>query len=601
MELKNIQVTNFRTIEDQSLNPGKISVLIGPNGSGKSSMLEAISFLLTGKVGSRAPREGTAFAEVSADVMGVPLYRRAGVKSTVKMNGKATTQKSVQQWIENSAGITTDTLRVATSSGMLAAMNSREFSEFLITNKLIPAEIDMDTMTMLCSVTPEALAELEHMLPPAPLKFTMEDIDEAYKHYFSLRPALKKQLSEKKLQANYAGATPTRTLSQIETELASLNAYTAELNAYNKLLRSYNDTIAKRNAAQATLAEIEDKLRTNKTDPVDPNELVFLEGQKKKGVEFVLALNKEAQIVRGNLDMFRRTLANLDKPVCPISAKLICTTDKTAIKEELNELVAQNQALLDGICTKIQKAEAKILAYDARIQDFNTRRDAFRELENLRTRHQTIKSNMPEPGEPPKEPQRIPDADHRIAQLNEERRLIYAIEMAKNAEKEIPALEGELSICEELIELLCPKGGIREKIIAAAFEPLIEHCNEQAKRLKPDFEIGLVSDDGVHIVCKPKGVTNMIPLDAASAGEQLVVMLLILDAINSLSNLGLLVLDDLDKLDAVTLNSLFAMLQDPVIIDNYDHIFVAMVNHEDSMAIIDKYESELTVLDMTRI
>lgn len=154
----------------------------------------------------------------------------------------------------------------------------------------------------------------------------------------------------------------------------------------------------------------------------------------------------------------------------------------------------------------------------------------------------------------------------------------------------MPALEKQLALYDELIDLLCPRGGIREKIIETAFEPLVDHCNERAADLKADFKIGLVSDEGVYITCKPAGVSEMLPLSAVSSGEQLLAMLLILDAINSLSNLGILILDDLDKLDASSLDALFTMLENPEITDPYDHIFVAMVNHEDSLQIINKHK-----------
>lgn len=602
MELKNIEVNNFRTIDHISVTPGKVNVIYGPNGSGKSSLLESVSFLLTGKAGTSVIKDGESAAEISAEVMGVPLFRKIGAKNSVRMNGKATTQKSVQQWIEESTGATSDALRVATSSGMLAAMNSKEFAEFLINNKLIPAEIDMDIVTMLCSVSPAAMEELEHMLPPAPCKFTMAEVEEAYRTAYATRPILKRQIAEKKIQSEYTGMAPTLTLKQIDAELASFSAYNAQLDAYNKLMQQYNAAIAKRKQAQALVADIDAKLRGASAKPVDENELAFLEAQKQKISTNILELSKKVQIIKSNLAMFTKTLENLDKPICPISEKLICTTDKTSIKEELTTLVEQNQGLLSDINEALEKETRKLSTFNDRIKDYNVRKQAFNNLEALIARRKIAEASIPDVPDIPVAPTIIPNSEERIAQLKDERRLIFAMEAAKNAAKELPALEAKLAVYDELVDLLCPKGGIREQIIAAAFEPLIEHCNERAKILKPDFKIDLVSGDGVRITCKPNGVSNMLPVDAVSAGEQLVVMLLLLDAINSLSNLGLLVLDDLDKLDADALDALFTMLQDPAVTAPYDHIFIAMVNHEDSMAIINKHKANINnIIDMAAI
>lgn len=44
-ELKTIVVKNFKSIEDQTLNLGRLNVLIGGNGSGKSNFIEVFRFL----------------------------------------------------------------------------------------------------------------------------------------------------------------------------------------------------------------------------------------------------------------------------------------------------------------------------------------------------------------------------------------------------------------------------------------------------------------------------------------------------------------------------------------------------------------------------
>ena len=600
MELKNLQVVNFRSIEAKSFDPGKVNVIYGPNGSGKSSILEAISFLLTGKAGTNIVKEGAVSAEVSAEVMGVPIYRKGGAKTGVKMAGKTTTAKSLNQFFESAIGATPDTLRVASSSGMLAAMNSRELSTFLVNNNLIPVDIDLEVITMLCSVTPQALAELETMLPPAPIKFTMAEIEEAYKHFSSARPLTKRIISDKRLIAEGAETPPLFTLKQVDDELAAFHAYEAKLDGYNNLMKMYNAAVERRKTAHANLERLDAQIRENKAKPVDPKEIAFLNAQRDKIAADLAAANKKWQVVKNNLEMFGRTLENLDKPVCPISNKLVCTTDKTEIKQELTELVAQNQEMLDELAATIQKSEERIKVFDARIKDYFERQNAYNALETLLARRSAIEASIPEIPEMPVAPTLIPNAAERIATLKEQRSAIFAYEAAIKAKKELPALEAQLAILDELCDLLAPKGGVREQIISAAFGPMIEHCNERAKILKPDFKIGLTADDGVYITCKPHGVKDMLPLDAVSAGEQLVVMLLLLDAINALSGVGLLVLDDLDKLDATALDALFTMLSDPAIRDNYDHIFVAMVNHEDSLAILKKHSACVDVtIDMS--
>ena len=590
MQLSNVRITNFRTIEDVAIDPGKVNVITGANGSGKSSTLEAISFLLTGKAGTNAVREGATCAEVSGDLMGSPIYRKIGSKATVKMNGKATTQKSVQQWIETGSGITMDTIRIATSSGMLASMNGKEFAEYLINNNLIPVEIDMTTLKMFCSISPEAELELGFYLPPDPCKFTAEDIQDAYAQIYAKRPILKKEIAEKTILANFTGMEPVHTLAEIDDELARYANYAATVSTYNKLMQSYMDAKRRRENVQQQIAEVEAKIKSSTAKPVDENEYTFLKQQEEKINQSIMQTTQNIRTIEANLAMFRRTLDNLDKPVCPISEKLICTTDKTEIKEDITTLIGENETMLANANAELAANREKLAGIKSKLSDYEARSKAYRDLQSLYSQRSALLLGVPELPEKPEKPKEIPNAEDAVKALKEERELIFKKEASVKAAKELPALEKQLALYDELIDLLCPRGGIREKIIETAFEPLVDHCNERAADLKADFKIGLVSDEGVYITCKPAGVSEMLPLSAVSSGEQLLAMLLILDAINSLSNLGILILDDLDKLDASSLDALFTMLENPEITDPYDHIFVAMVNHEDSLQIINKHK-----------
>ena len=60
MKIQKLQINKFRGIVDLILTPGEESlVLWGPNGSGKSAVVDAIDFLLTGKI-ARLLGEGTS-------------------------------------------------------------------------------------------------------------------------------------------------------------------------------------------------------------------------------------------------------------------------------------------------------------------------------------------------------------------------------------------------------------------------------------------------------------------------------------------------------------------------------------------------------------
>lgn len=595
MQLHNLKITNFRTIEEMSFNPGKINVITGPNGAGKSSILEAISFLLTGKAGADVVRKGAAFAEVSGTVNGGDIARKKGKEMSIKMNGKLTTQKSFQQWVEDATGITADTLRVATSSGMLASMNSRELAEYLINNNLIPVEIDMATLKMLCTISEKAETELNKYLPPEPCTFTTDDVQQAYEAFYAMRPTLKKQIAEMKAKASGAAdATPMRTMDEVDKDIAKLSAYGTEVAAYNKLLAAYQDAKRRREAAEKQIAEMEVQVKNANLSAPDAQELEKLQAEAKVLMTEQIGYYKQViQTSTANLSMFKRTLENLDKPICPISEKLICTTDKTGIKEDLTVLVKENEARIEETNRLLNAANEKLDAVNKRIDEFHKQERAYMTLQNTVMRIDAMSRSLPVVPSKPERPVEIPDAENTMRKLKQERDSIIAKGIAAKAAEEIPAIQEKLDICEELVKLLSPKGGLREQIIKAAFEPLVEHCNERAAKLGRDFEIDLVANDGIVIMCKPAGTTEFLPLEAVSSGEQLLAMMLILDAIESLSGLGIMVLDDLDKLDADALDALFSLLGELDFADSYDHIFVAMVNHEDALRVIENHKESI--------
>ncbi len=59
MRLIELEIQNMRGIRSLKLHPGgRNMIVLGPNGSGKSAVVEAVHFLLTGKI-SRLTGEGT--------------------------------------------------------------------------------------------------------------------------------------------------------------------------------------------------------------------------------------------------------------------------------------------------------------------------------------------------------------------------------------------------------------------------------------------------------------------------------------------------------------------------------------------------------------
>ena len=595
MKIENLTIKNFKGITDFSPTLGKVNVVVGPNGSGKSSFLESIHFLFTGEIPSNALKLGATEGCVEANILYNNIYRGFGSKKTAKFNGKTTTQKSIAEFIATNSGVDICSLKTLTSSEALSSIVNGEFTDYLVSSGLIPAEIDFDILKKYCPLSPDAEVELLMILPPAPERFGMKEIDEAYSHFFNYRKNLKATIAETKAKAKFEDKLPVMSLAQIDERLNKASFYASERKTYETLLEIHNKAVATYNDIQIKVKAIDEELKKHPVTTVDKSEGEFLQKQQVKLTNDLSSCNATITTLQYNIRTFERTLEGLEKPVCPISDKLVCTTDKTLVKEEVISLIDSNKVELEKAINQKKVIEEKIATILAKIKEFNSKLDAIREVEGLFAKRKALLSSLPEIPTKPVEPKIKPLSVAEKTQLIKDKETVMRHKMSQEAEAKVSELEDKLKLCEELITLLSPKKGLREKIIELAIKPIVSHANERAKELKVNFKIDLISDNGIKLVYNKDTSehSEMLPLDNASSGEQLYCLLLIADALNSLSGVGVMIIDDLDKLDNEALNSLFKFLSTPTLLDNYDHIFLSMVNHSDSLDILSKH----TIID----
>ena len=176
---------------------------------------------------------------------------------------------------------------------------------------------------------------------------------------------------------------PVHTLAEIDDELARYANYAATVSTYNKLMQSYMDAKRRRENVQQQIAEVEAKIKSSTAKPVDENEYTFLKQQEEKINQSIMQTTQNIRTIEANLAMFRRTLDNLDKPVCPISEKLICTTDKTEIKEDITTLIGENETMLANANAELAANREKLAGIKSKLSDYEARSKAYRDLQSL--------------------------------------------------------------------------------------------------------------------------------------------------------------------------------------------------------------------------
>lgn len=593
MEIKNVKINDFKGLSYFELDePKKCTAIIGANGKGKSSILDAVRVLVTGNVPANPVRSGQMKAIVSGNLCGYDIEYHMGAKNSVRLNGKATTKKSVLKLLEEETKVTSDTMEIATSSSILSAMNAGQLSDFLVGNKLIPAEITLEDLFTVCVVDAESKEILQRELPPAPAKFTLDDIGALYDKLFAERTVLKQKLKEQQALANYTEAPPVYTLTNVNKELDKLKTHQAEVDAYHKLMKAYTNAETNRNTIVRRIKEIEETISKTPIVSLDPAELKQLNESLDRANAEIYRVRETYATIKSNVSIFQKTLNSLDSPVCPISEKLICSTDKSLAKAEISELLAKNEAEKKKCEDTIETLNHRIKTINEKKKDFENRCEHNRKIRQMYEQRKHLMDTMPSLPEKPEKPAADEDVAERRKLLENRHAECTRYEQSLIAAKEAEKIEKHISIYNNLLKILSPKGGIREIIVEIALDPLIKQCNKRAAQLRMNFEVGLKADNGVHIVYKPDITTcsEYLPLNSASSGEQAYALFLVMDALNSLTGLGILVLDDLDKLDVNALDSFFSLLSEKDVSDEYNHIFIAMVNHTDSIEVLNKHK-----------
>ena len=65
-------------------------------------------------------------------------------------------------------------------------------------------------------------------------------------------------------------------------------------------------------------------------------------------------MNCGLMVIERNIKLFHTTLSSLDKPVCPISDQLVCSTDKTDVREEVSAALQNNHLLRSSLKERIE-------------------------------------------------------------------------------------------------------------------------------------------------------------------------------------------------------------------------------------------------------
>ena len=173
MRIDKIGIANFKGAKKLVFRPAKVNILLGHNGSGKSSVLQAIRYGLTGAyppdpISGKSDR---AVVELALRDIGTLTRSFSRDKNEVRLNGTATTQKSIAEVFADRYGISAKTSELLTSSEALAQLSGSDLSSYLLGENIIPINVDLPTLLSFCTLSDKAKKALSEAFNPELIQY----------------------------------------------------------------------------------------------------------------------------------------------------------------------------------------------------------------------------------------------------------------------------------------------------------------------------------------------------------------------------------------------------------------------------------------------
>lgn len=569
MKIKNLKISNFKGIEKYEIDEvQQLEVFLGDNGTGKTSILDAVRFLLTGKAPNNFVRnvEQPSFVEGEIGDVGVIQRGIKRGKSFCTLNGKSVTQKALAEFLSKVYAVSADTMGIATSSDVLREMFGGDFSKYLLTEGYMNMDIPQDDFFALCGFSETAQGYVEEELMGADVG--IEDVNRMYAVFKEQLKQKKKDISDLEAQIKaYDGGVPEvaeEVIAQLVKDAQEkLVAAKSSVETYKRQSLAYQNGLESIKTLDAKIASIS----------VRPVNIELRQEKEKAIVEkrtAYITATGSVKTLQESIGSISDLIARLDTPICPISGKLVCTTDKTPIKNELIMQMDKTNSELTALLATVSDMKSSGQQLASEVKELLENERLAAERDKLVAQKKGLESALQKPA--PVE-NMIEKCELEYREAIAERDKVVAYKYHCGLKEKLESAKMMADTYKEIVAKFEPKGAVAQAILSKAVDPLLDYCNEIAddifigKRLYFDvsngFKVCLQNTDDEEVI---------VPFEGCSTGEKARMLLIVMNMINQLSGYNILILDNLDSLDKTSLEAVLRYIGSD---NSYDHIFVA--------------------------
>ena len=580
MKVDKLQTINFGGLSGKREYefPNRITALSMPNGSGKTSVLSAIRTAITGDT------KGTSvYGRAACYDVGVLLSNGDHIIREVPRQGsgrqwynkKQIATRELDRVLGTALGIPVGTLKIVTASEVVAHMKPQELSELMLS--YIPETLDAATVVSYLSNPTEGMKKIAMETLPSG-NFGMAVLDKAYNTLYDQRKALKKSKAEAEALVRVLSTVerPKETKEELLAMLEKAQAVKTAEAGYKAANEAFLNARAHNQRLQATIKSLEDKLDALGDVQYDESQTEALQTKLSSLHKEVDDVKRLVVRLRGTAETLTKTIGTLNQPVCPISEKLVCTTDKSAVKDELQNALNGTEEEIVLQEAKIKQLADKITSVNAQLRTEQDKRTAATQKAALEEQLKQAKGGFLTATEPPK-----PAADalpYTEDQVRSALRVLEDLEKASAAKRNLEELTARLYDVDSLVTELGPKGPVKEKVTGAYISAFEDVCNNKADGLRTGMKMRFMVDNGITPLLDVKGDGNYLPYSLLSGGEKIYMIFLLLDMFNAMCGLKMLILDELSVLDASNFGALLDILEKHT--EEYDQVLLSTVNHD---------------------
>ena len=589
MVIRKMSTRDFQGLSGtREFNLDKWNAYCLPCGAGKTSFLNALRYGLTGQKpeGEAICRGADRCAVELVLGNGISIIRQtfAGGTSSSFVNRRRSSGKGADETVSGTSGVPVGVMKIASSGDVIKSLKPDEFGKLIL--GYAREELDAGRLKSYIPDADDAMSrEIEEYFGSS--VFSVENVRAFHKNLVDRRRALKREIADAEAVIRDANKSPVpvESMESLRSREAELAEEIRKSSAYTEAEKAYRKALADKEARDKNIKKLRDSIAAITAEKKDPT---VLEGMEKELEKKRRMLDDAKQA--GN-SMFitgrdtRKVLEGLATSICPLSEKLVCTTDKTAVRDELEKIareadagVEKQKALIRSITEEAGKLENSIKAFNE--EQLLVSKKAMMEGELKRTEALEV----PVPGKPVK-----PDTGKAEASLKEVRGKIRALEAHEKAagiEKEMAGRRRLLETVEALAKAFDPKGAVFDGITSDYMKAFEEAANAKAEGIRHGMRMRFVPDGGVRAYLDTKGDGTFLGYESLSGGEKALFLYLILDLLNALSGFRILILDELSVLDREVFSALLALIREHE--DEYDHIFLSAVSHDDTVACIEE-------------